>query len=44
MDADDFRPLHGHLRGQLLSEGMMTESDLGLVHITNDVDEAVERV
>jgi uncharacterized protein (TIGR00730 family) len=44
MDEDYFRPLLDLMREQLLSEGMISERDLDLVHITNDVDEAVERI
>ncbi|MFT7464740.1 MAG: hypothetical protein ACI9EF_003099 [Pseudohongiellaceae bacterium] len=44
MDVDYFTPLVDLLRNQLLGEGMISEKDLDLLHITNDVDEAVERI
>jgi uncharacterized protein (TIGR00730 family) len=43
-DADYWGELLGWIKGELLVDGMISPDDLDLLHVTDDVDEAVGRV
>jgi len=43
-DSDYWGELLGWIRGELLADGMISPEDLELLHVTDDLDEAVARV
>jgi hypothetical protein len=43
-DTDYWGELMGWIKGELLSDGMISPNDLDLLFVTDDLDEAVERV
>ena len=43
-DTDYWRELMGWIKGELLADGMISPNDLDLLFVTDDLDEAVERV
>jgi uncharacterized protein (TIGR00730 family) len=43
-DSDYWAELLTWVRGELLADGMISPEDLELLHVTDDVDDAVERV
>jgi uncharacterized protein (TIGR00730 family) len=43
-DSDYWEELLGWIRGELLADGMISPEDLDLLYVTDDVDEAVDRV
>jgi uncharacterized protein (TIGR00730 family) len=43
-DTDYWRELMGWVKGELLADGMISPNDLDLLFVTDDLDEAVERV
>jgi len=43
-DTDYWAELMGWIKGQLLADGMISPNDLDLLFVTDDLDEAVERV
>ena len=42
--SDYWEELLDWIRGELLSDGMISPDDLELLHVTDDIDEAVARV
>ncbi len=43
-DSDYWGELLGWVKGELLVDGMISPEDLDLLHVTDDVDDAVARV
>jgi uncharacterized protein (TIGR00730 family) len=43
-DTDYWEELMGWIKGELLADGMISPNDLDLLFVTDDLDEAVERV
>jgi hypothetical protein len=43
-DTDYWAELMGWIKGELLADGMISPNDLDLLFVTDDLDEAVERV
>jgi uncharacterized protein (TIGR00730 family) len=43
-DTDYWGELMGWVKGELLADGMISPHDLDLLFVTDDLDEAVERV
>jgi uncharacterized protein (TIGR00730 family) len=43
-DTDYWGELMGWIKGELLADGMISPNDLDLLYVTDDLDEAVERV
>ena len=44
MGSDYWGELLDWIRGELLADGMISASDLDLLYVTDDIDEAVARV